>query len=424
MMLLRGVVRRMTPFLALQIIVLIPLPALALDGVTTNTAVNGKIVYAGYLQDTDGCCPSIHIMNPDGSGRTALAPDGADPAWAPGGDMIAYTDLYEGTCCPAPSDPTIFLMDATGAQKTALVAGRSPEWTPDGKSIRFMRFGETSNSLWSISIGGSNLEKLAEFEGHDPAWSENGLEVAFVANAGRGDEASDIFVLNLDSGVVRNLTQDPGRDQDPSWAPDGTHIVFSKAPPDDSNSADIFTLDTTTLETRRITSAPGNDVEPSWSANGTSIVYSSAAPQPGTYVVSAVGGTPSQISGTGTLNLGMAAYGFDFDWQACQASTTACPGGTLRTPTVIEVEVNKRRRKIDVAILLLPTLTGEKVSVTLLAEHHPGHFVEQSTKSGRLSADAFHASFARPSGGRCRVVARFAGSPTSTPAESTRTFRC
>jgi len=52
----------------------------------------------------------------------------------------------------------------------------------------------------------------------------NGKKIAFAAEVGG---LPDIFVLDLERGDVRNLTNLKARDASPSWSSDGRWIAFA-----------------------------------------------------------------------------------------------------------------------------------------------------------------------------------------------------
>ena len=52
----------------------------------------------------------------------------------------------------------------------------------------------------------------------------NGKKIAFAAEVGG---LPDIFVLDLERGDLRNLTNLKARDASPSWSPDGRWIAFA-----------------------------------------------------------------------------------------------------------------------------------------------------------------------------------------------------
>jgi hypothetical protein len=57
-----------------------------------------------------------------------------------------------------------------------------------------------------------------------PAWSPDGRHIAFSAMSGG---FSDLYVVTLDDGSVRRLTDDPYSDLQPHWSPDGRALAFA-----------------------------------------------------------------------------------------------------------------------------------------------------------------------------------------------------
>ena len=56
-----------------------------------------------------------------------------------------------------------------------------------------------------------------------PAWRPGTNEIAFIGNNGK---SSDIYLFNLDSEKLTNLTKDWFTDDQISWFPDGSAILF------------------------------------------------------------------------------------------------------------------------------------------------------------------------------------------------------
>ena len=56
-----------------------------------------------------------------------------------------------------------------------------------------------------------------------PDISPDGREVAFAALQGA---TGDIFIVNLDTGEVRNVTNDTFGDYAPTWTPDGKQLIY------------------------------------------------------------------------------------------------------------------------------------------------------------------------------------------------------
>ncbi len=115
----------------------------------------------------------------------------------------------------------------------------------------------------------------------NPAWSPDGRFVVFSGAVGG---LMDLFVIEVETGERRRLTNDAYADLQPAWSPDGTRIAFV---------TDRFTTDLSTLkwggyqlalidpETRAIEPVPGfaeaKNINPQWSADGSSLYFISDA---------------------------------------------------------------------------------------------------------------------------------------------------
>ena len=101
------------------------------------------------------------------------------------------------------------------------------------------------------------------------AWSQDGQLLAFAQTSD-----SDIYTINVITGVKSNATNNPAADSSPSFSPDGANIVFTSLREDDGYF-DLFTTNLLTGDTRNITNHPSADVLPRWSPTDNSILFTS-----------------------------------------------------------------------------------------------------------------------------------------------------
>ena len=93
----------------------------------------------------------------------------------------------------------------------------------------------------------------------DPAWQPvHGELIAYTASTGGNN--FDIFVYDLTSDRVFQLTRGRGRKEAPAWSPDGRQLVFEWTR-DEGTQLWAMGLDGSRL--RRLTAA-GNNLTPSW----------------------------------------------------------------------------------------------------------------------------------------------------------------
>jgi Tol biopolymer transport system component len=234
----------------------------------------------------------VGLMNPDGSGASALAVGDA-PSWSPDGRRLVLTEMlctssyygiYYGYSCAG----GLVIVDPEMGSRTSVTgfsAAFSPAWSPTGDLIAFTRCCESAdrNTIYLVKPDGSPSGQLTipqVVTAGDPGWSPDGKRIAFTCSSGN---ANDLCVINRDgSGFARLTTNIPvvagGR---PAWKPDGTRIAFTASVP---GGAAISLLDPAS---GAVTRATGGS-QPAWSRDGSRLAISGVG-IPGLYIVTADG---------------------------------------------------------------------------------------------------------------------------------------
>ena len=100
-------------------------------------------------------------------------------------------------------------------------------WAPTGDRIAYFARTEKVSTLILQNVVTRKIEKRIELKTVDlpesPDISPDGREVAFAALSGA---IGDIFIVNLETGQVRNVTNDQFGDYAPTWAPDGKSLIY------------------------------------------------------------------------------------------------------------------------------------------------------------------------------------------------------
>jgi Tol biopolymer transport system component len=96
--------------------------------------------------------------------------------------------------------------------------------------------------------------------GGGPAWSPDGLKIAFAR--GRDYDREDIYVISADGGNQRRLTRNQAGNDDPAWSPDGRLIAFASAR---SGNGDIYVMNADGSHQRRLMRGRSIDFDPAWS---------------------------------------------------------------------------------------------------------------------------------------------------------------
>ena len=141
-----------------------------------------------------------------------------------------------------PSQMTLYVANADGSDEHPLFPSSgfdyNASFSPDGKWIVFTseRNGSGQADLYRVRADGSGLERLTDDPALDDqaAFSPDGNQVAFVST--RGAHTANIWILDLKTRKLRNLTGGPALQAQPgkldgffrpSWSPDGQWIAFS-----------------------------------------------------------------------------------------------------------------------------------------------------------------------------------------------------
>src|SRR5438309_3055523 len=236
---------------------------------------------------------------------------------SPDGRRIAYSVVMRNR--PGRPYGQLWIMDLA-TQKSARVgsvkdSGGGPLWSPDGKWFAFQGHQGEKGGLFVARPDGSEVTFLASPSGtnsplpgtgKDFTWSPDGKQIAFISSTpgAEADEASGdpmvitrylykpdagegmtrfndnqrlhIFVVDVSTKQVRQLTQGNTDEHSIDWSPDGQEILFvSNREPnqDEFFNYDIFALKIADNSIRRLTATEYNEYEPLWSPDGKRIVF-------------------------------------------------------------------------------------------------------------------------------------------------------
>lgn len=117
--------------------------------------------------------------------------------------------------------------------------------------------------------------RIAIVQDQYPAVSPDGRKIAFESN--RAGPTDQIFVYDLDTQVVKQLTSSIEANETPVWSPDGSKILFARRVDDTPRTAwDVFEMNADGSDVRNLTNSPGPDDHPRYSTDGKKIVFNSA----------------------------------------------------------------------------------------------------------------------------------------------------
>ncbi|MFG3527153.1 S9 family peptidase [Streptomyces sp. NPDC047917] len=225
-----------------------------------------------------------------------------DPALSPDGERVAYTLTTQD----AGNDRvlrSIWEVRAGGGPARRLTHGpadTAPRWSPDGARLAFLRAGR----LHLLSAEGGEAVPLITPDrcpagAGIPVWSPDGTRIAFAAPESRradsapvvidalgwkadgagliGSVRTQLFVVDVESGEVVQLTREDRHVGSPSWSPDGTRLAYPAQTGPDSASfgptaAHVVAVAADAPEPRRIGPAGGLAGPVSWYPDGSALL--------------------------------------------------------------------------------------------------------------------------------------------------------
>jgi Tol biopolymer transport system component len=96
-------------------------------------------------------------------------------------------------------------------------ADYDPAWSPDGGRISFVSGRSGNDDVWLMNSDGQSDLRVTYYEGYDkhPTWSPDGAWLAFWSDRVTGQR--QIWLVNLETGQLINLSSNPHNDWDPVW---------------------------------------------------------------------------------------------------------------------------------------------------------------------------------------------------------------
>jgi len=153
-----------------------------------------------------------------------------------------------------------------------------PDWSPDGVTIAFARQGsptDKENGLFLVPADGGPETQLRDGDVRDPDWSPDGRQIAFAAIPKSPAVSSRILLFSLADQKERQLSFPPGNQSDtnPVFSPDGRLLAFVRWT--GQEAGDIFLLDLQTRDLVQLTSRNRAVFGLAWGANGQEIIFAS-----------------------------------------------------------------------------------------------------------------------------------------------------
>lgn len=232
---------------------------------------------------------------------------------APNGRRVAYTVSHSDR--PGRPYSQLWIRDLQTGEEFEFAGASGPRWSPSGDRIAYFGREGDRSGLMVANADGTGRTFVAEVEstnhplpssGESLAWSPDGSELAFISavpgpetddangdpmvisrylykpHAGEGmtrfndNRRVHIFVADIATGAVRQLTDGVYYEHSIDWSPAGQEIVFisnREENPDQKFNYDIFAVNAETGATRQLTETANAEYRPQWSPDGEHIAY-------------------------------------------------------------------------------------------------------------------------------------------------------
>lgn len=188
----------------------------------------------------------IWLMDVNGENLRSVTPKiswAHAPTWAPDGKQIAFSSVEN-------EKSGIYAVELTTGEVRRLTTNDGvdsyPDWSPKGDLIAFASCRSINQDICLVNVNTLEMQRVTSHPAPDfsPAFSPDAKKIAFVSqrsDAERfkflheiqdiflGDEDMDVWVGDLETGDIHQITTNRGVDRNVRWSPDGDELLFTSA---------------------------------------------------------------------------------------------------------------------------------------------------------------------------------------------------
>jgi Tol biopolymer transport system component len=245
-----------------------------------------RMHYEELIEKTDSVIRGNKLLFEDTAGNMNVS-----PSISPNGEYVAFfseknvftLDLFiAGT-----ADGKIIRTLTSSARDTDIDGFNFLEsmgtWSPDSRYFAYVAVAKGESRILIADLNRPRRTREIRVPGvpflNNPSWSPDGNLMVMTGLVGG---KNNLFLYDMESREVRQLTDDFHSYVHPSWSPDGRYIVFAtdKNQPQDMSGNISFQMNLGLMDTRNdfeVTILPvfngANNVNPEFSADGRSIYF-------------------------------------------------------------------------------------------------------------------------------------------------------
>ncbi|MFL4470474.1 Tol-Pal system beta propeller repeat protein TolB [Tateyamaria armeniaca] len=230
---------------------------------------DSRVVYVSETGPKDNRRKRLAVMDYDGANVQYLT--GSEdivlaPRFSKTGDRVLYTSYETGF-------PRIFVLDVGSVQRRVLESqvgtmSFAPRFAPDGQTVVYSISQGSNTDIYSMNINSGVTNRLTNTPAIEtaPSFSPDGARIVFESDR---SGTQQLYVMNAGGGEATRISFGEGRYGTPVWSPRGDLIAFTKQ---SKGRFHIGVMRTDGSEERLLT-ASFLDEGPTWAPNGRVIMF-------------------------------------------------------------------------------------------------------------------------------------------------------
>jgi Tol biopolymer transport system component len=226
-----------------------------------------------------------------GLGRKLSEQQNVSPSVSPDGNYLAFvtqrnlftTDIYIADAHTGKLIKKLGGPESDPHFDAISFINSSGDWSPDASKFAFIVFANGNNEIAIMDTRSTKVDRRIKLTGvgamSHVSWSPDGRTLAI---SGQHGGIGDLFLLDLQTEQVRQLTNDRNAEIQPAWSPDGRTIAFAtdRGPETDFNTMkysalQIATIDVASGQIKVYSPFPHakHNINPQWTPDGRELYF-------------------------------------------------------------------------------------------------------------------------------------------------------